>query len=123
MEIAPASSACPSTSDPPSPPSPAVDPEHRGLYGQEVVEEPILLVDARPRPAHALQRRRRPDVIDMRVRVDDRGDLGAAELRLDLVEVPARIDDDGAFRAIDDDRAVASQRPGRNVATEITEGI
>ena len=64
----------------------------------------------------ALQRRGGAHVIDVRMGVDDGGDLGAAffEPGTNLLEIAPRIDDDGGLAlVIDEDRAVAAQQAPR----------
>ena len=90
------------------------DPDHRRLNGEQIVEEPIAFVDAGAGAAPALHPGRGSDVIDVRVRVDDGGDLRLQALQtlLDHLEITAGIDHERGLRLrIAEDRAVAAERP------------
>jgi len=90
----------------------ALHPEERGLLGDEVVQEAIVLVDAGGGARGTLQLRRAAHMVEVRMRVDDRRNLDAerGEPRLDVPEVASRIHDNGAFRLqVGDDGTVAAE--------------
>jgi hypothetical protein len=87
-----------------------------GLQGQQIVEEAIALVDARGGSSRALKLRRAADVIDVRVRVDDRIDRQREfpQARANPAEVSARIDHNRALGVeIRKNGAVAAERTHR----------
>lgn len=76
-----------------------VDPKHLCLDRQHVVEEAVGFVNVRVDAAVRLERGRRPHVIDMGVRMDDRSDVELVSLEPlpNQFEIASRVDDDGLF--------------------------
>ena len=103
------------------------EPEHCGLHGEEIVEKAIRLVDACACARLALDPRGGADVVDMRMRVDDRLDTGieVSEARADGLQVSAGIDHDGALAgAVHHDGAVAAEGTrGKRLEVHVTYGV
>jgi hypothetical protein len=86
------------------------------LQWQKIVEKTIGFVDMGVCRRPALEGRGGPDVIDVRMGVDDRDDARSVifEPGTYVVEIATRIDDDGpSGLVVDEDRAIASKGTDR----------
>lgn len=89
------------------------EPEEGGLFGERVVEGAVGRVESDGRPRGFLERAGAGDVVEVRVRVEERNrlELRGLERAQNALRLVSGIDDDGLPRdRVREDRAVALQR-------------